>query len=158
MHLFLKCQNNNSKVIAHMCKGLSGYSKIIQLGLIFRKLRIPPRSNSYYLSCAHMKFGEKVRKKLRVKQPEITIYGTGIQLLAWIIEICDTIMTLFKYSTEVSFCYSVLGLPGFIQSQFLISPLVHSLVSVTCALVCFLLNAYVYGMWSGTDRVQNKLG
>lgn len=116
MHLFLKCQNNNSKVIAHMCKGLSGYSKIIQLGLIFRKLRIPPRSNSYYLSCAHMKFGEKVRKKLRVKQPEITIYGTGIQLLAWIIEICDTIMNLFKYSSEVSFRYSVLGLPGFIQS------------------------------------------
>lgn len=158
MHLFPKCQNNNSKVIAHMCKGLSGYSKTIQLGLIFRKLRILPRNNRYYLSCAHMKFREKVRKKPRVRQPEITIYGIGIQFLAWIIEVCDAIMTLFKYSTEVSFHYSILGLPGFIQSQFLISPLVHSLVSVTCASVCFLPNARVYGMWSGTDRLQNKLG
>lgn len=63
MRLFLKCQNNNSKVPADTCKGSSGCSTTAELGLIFRQLRNPPRRHIHYLPCARVQYRERARKK-----------------------------------------------------------------------------------------------
>lgn len=137
MHLFLKCQNNNSKVIACLCKGLSGCSKTIQLGLIFRQLRNLTKKHTHYLSCAHTQFREKARKKKqKMSDRQITIYGIGIELLAGIIEVCGAIMTISLNIPPGSLSITLF--------QTYLDSFSHSLLSSHQCIVWFLLPVYQF--------------
>lgn len=95
MHLFLKMSKTITvNLQLHAQRGLSRCSKTIELGLISKQ----PTKKPHILSplCTHAAQGEGKKKRTleRFQREEITIYGIGIQLLAWIIQDCDAIRTI----------------------------------------------------------------